>query len=538
VNPTPVVGAANGNVTINTVGKFSYTPVAGFTGTDQFVYEICDPKLPDCDQATVYIAVKEPPTLYADLSIQKTGPATATPGDQVKYQITVTNLGTATASNMQISDYLPKAIENPKYNLAGSSTLNDWTGFYELSELQVNKTFSLFISGTVALSGSDTLKNVATVTSLTWDPNPANNVSTVNTLVRRGPVARIVGAPYLTIGNCNTVGKTMDASKSSGAGLSYNWTPLAYIDNASSSKPRFLPGRTTRYKLTVTDSNGLKDTTSVLMLVMEAPRAVTDQNVFVATPNETIMLNGNGSTGAGLTYLWLSGGGIILNGETTPTAQVSGLGMYYLNVTDSLGCTAKDSVNVGLYIQAINDTVNTNVNQSVIINVVKNDTPKKSINPSSISIVTPPLHGMATVAADSLILYMPEESYIGEDGFVYAICDYFKNCDQAKVLVLINDIPFFIPEAFSPNGDGINDKFEIIGLSKYQTVEIEILNRSGNRVYQSNNYGEGTGKDGFWDGTIKQGLRIGSGPVPSGTYFYILKLNGNQKINGSIYINR
>jgi gliding motility-associated-like protein len=373
---------------------------------------------------------------------------------------------------------------------------------------------------------------------LTWDPNPANNVSKVNTLVRRGPVARILGAPYLFLGNCNTGGKTMDASKSTGTGLSYSWTPLTYLDNASSSTPHFLPGKTTRYHLTVTDSNGLKDTTSVLMMVMNAPKAVTDQNVFVAAPNETIMLSGSKSTGAGLTYLWLSSEGIILNGETTSMAQVSGLGMYYLNVTDSLGCTAKDSVNVGLYIQAVNDTATTKVNESVIINVVKNDIPQKSLNPSSISIVTPPLHGIASVAADSLILYMPEDSYIGEDGFVYAICDYFKNCDQAKVLVLINDVPLFIPEAFSPNGDGINDKFEIKGLFKYQKVEIEIFNRSGNRVYQSANYGEGKGKDGFWDGTIKQGLRIGSGPVPTGTYFYVLKLNGKQSINGSIYLDR
>jgi len=174
----------------------------------------------------------------------------------------------------------------------------------------------------------------------------------------------------------------------------------------------------------------------------------------------------------------------------------------------------------------------------VMINVVRNDIPAKSINPSSISIITPPLHGIAEVAADSLILYVPEQSYIGQDEFVYAICDYFKNCDQAKVLVLINDVPFFIPEAFSPNGDGINDQFEIKGLAKYKTVEIQIFSRWGNIVYKSSKYGEGSGKDGFWDGVANNGLRIGSGPVPFGTYFYILKLNGKETINGSFYLDR
>ena len=450
----------------------------------------------------------------------------------------VTNLGTAVASNIQINDYLPAAIQNPKYKLSGSTTQADWSGSYDFSSLDVNKTFTLTISGTVAANAPDTLKNRATVTSLSWDPVTANNISEVNTVVRRGPVARISGASYQAVGSCNTSGKMLDASKSGGTGLSFSWSPSLYLSDPSSAKPVFVPGKTTRYHLTVTDSQGLKDTASVLIVVANPPQAITDKNVFVKSPKETILLSGSKSTGAGLSYLWLSHEGIILNGETTPTAQVSGLGMYYLQVTDSLGCSARDSVNVGLYIQAVNDTASTKVNESVIINVVKNDIPQKGINPSSISIVTPPLHGIAAVSADSLILYQPEQSYIGQDEFVYAICDYFKQCDQAKVLVLINDLPFFIPEAFSPNGDGINDKFEIKGLYKYKAVELVVFNRWGNIVYQSNNYGEGNGKDGFWDGKAGSGLRIGSGPVPTGTYFYILTLNGKEKINGSFYLDR
>jgi len=227
-----------------------------------------------------------------------------------------------------------------------------------------------------------------------------------------------------------------------------------------------------------------------------------------------------------------------LNGGTTPTAQVSGLGMYYVKITDSQGCISQDSVQVNLYTQAVRDTVTTSINFSVAINVLTNDIPKKYLDPSTLRIVTQPQNGVATVTADSLISYTPNQYYVGQDAFVYSICDYYQNCGQATVLVIINDVPLFIPQAFSPNGDGINDKFEIKGLSKYQTVEIEIFNRDGNRVYHSRNYGVGPGKDGFWDGTIGQGLRIGSGPVPSGTYFYVLKLNGKQSINGSIYIDR
>ena len=538
VTRTPVVRPTNGTVAINANGTFVYTPTSGFMGTDQFVYEICDAQLKDCDMATVHILVKENPAQFADLSIVKSGPASAAPGDLINYQLTVTNLGNAVAEKVQINDYLPTALLNPKFRLEGVTSLKDWSGYYPLDLLEVNKPFTLFIQGTVSSSAPDTLKNLATVNSSTWDPSHANNQSIVKTIIRRGPVARIQGAPLIAVGSCNIAGTVLDASKSGGEGLSFSWSPSVYLDNATSPTPRFTPGQTPRYLLTITDSKGLKDTTSVLVSVMPAPLAVTDKNVFVDAPNASILLNGAKSTGVGLTYLWLSKEGIILSGETQPTAMVSGLGMYYLQVTDAKGCLSKDSVNVGIYIQAINDTASTFINERVVINVLKNDIPRNGINSSSISILTPPLHGFATVSADSLIIYAPEESYIGQDEFIYQVCDYFQNCDNAKVLVFINDVPFFIPEAFSPNGDGINDKFEIKGLAKYNTVQIEIFNRWGNIVYQSNNYGNKIGQSGFWDGTATNGVRIGSGPVPSGTYYYILTLNGKEKISKSIYLDR
>lgn len=348
------------------------------------------------------------------------------------------------------------------------------------------------------------------------------------------PTAKIAGPPSVTVGSCDVTGYILNASTSSGGGLLFNWSPSTYLDNASSAMPKFLPGKTTRYHLTVTDSRGQKDTASVLVVVANAPKAVTDRNVFVDAIVKPILLNGSKSTGAGLSYLWTTKEGVILNGVTNSTVQVRGLGKYYLNVTDLSGCVNRDSVTVGLYIQAINDNAETRIFESVMINVLKNDIPKKSINPSTVSIKTPPNHGFANVIADSLISYQPNDNYIGQDEFVYSVCDYFNNCDQANVLVLINDVPFFIPEAFSPNGDDINDKFEIKGISKYKTVEVAIFNRWGNVVYQSNNYGEGTGKDGFWNGTAKSG----GGPVPSGTFFYVLKLDGKENINGSIYLDR
>jgi gliding motility-associated-like protein len=351
------------------------------------------------------------------------------------------------------------------------------------------------------------------------------------------PIARIAGPSRVSLGGCNN-GYTIDASGSLGAGLVFSWLPANYLDDPKSPKPKFTPGKTTRYHLTVTDNKGQTDTTSVLIAVADLPKAVTDKNIFVSSANTSMILDGGRSTGTGLTYLWQSTDGIIQSGETTATPLVKGIGKYYLKITDSFGCTSVDSVDVGLYAQAVKDTSETKMNFAVDINVLANDIPKGKLNPATLRIINAPRNGIASVVGDSLISYQPNMYFAGSDEFVYSICDYFQHCDQATVMILVNDLPFFIPEAFSPNGDGINDEFVINGLSKYKNVEITIFNRWGNTVYTSKNYGGGQGKNGFWNGTASAGLRFGSGPVSTGTYFYILNLDGKQKINGTIYLDR
>ncbi|MBD3864716.1 Ig-like domain-containing protein, partial [Olleya marilimosa] len=59
VTTTTVTTAQGVTVTINAnTGVFTYTPNAGYVGTDSFVYTICDNGSPQaCDQATVYLTV-------------------------------------------------------------------------------------------------------------------------------------------------------------------------------------------------------------------------------------------------------------------------------------------------------------------------------------------------------------------------------------------------------------------------------------------------------------------------------------------------
>jgi gliding motility-associated-like protein len=91
----------------------------------------------------------------------------------------------------------------------------------------------------------------------------------------------------------------------------------------------------------------------------------------------------------------------------------------------------------------------------------------------------------------------------------------------------------FIPEGFSPNGDGINDLFVIRGIFNYPGNAFVIFNRWGNKVFEISPYKN------TWDGTSMFGLRVGGNELPVGTYFYVLDLrDGSAIYKGTIYLNR
>jgi gliding motility-associated-like protein len=84
-----------------------------------------------------------------------------------------------------------------------------------------------------------------------------------------------------------------------------------------------------------------------------------------------------------------------------------------------------------------------------------------------------------------------------------------------------------IPNTFSPNGDGIHDKWEIKYLNTYPGCTVEIYNRYGQLVFRS------TGYNIPWDGNFKDK------PLPAGTYYYIINpKNGRKQMSGFVDIIR
>ncbi|QYS86167.1 gliding motility-associated C-terminal domain-containing protein [Flavobacterium oreochromis] len=113
-----------------------------------------------------------------------------------------------------------------------------------------------------------------------------------------------------------------------------------------------------------------------------------------------------------------------------------------------------------------------------------------------------------------------------------------KSKDALVVTVLLTEcnVPedFFIPDGFSPNGDGLNDTFHIPNIEfVYPNYTIEIYNRYGNLLFKGN-------KDKNWDGKNSASTNLFDAVVPNDVYFYLINFNKDNipSKQGRLYLNR
>lgn len=101
--------------------------------------------------------------------------------------------------------------------------------------------------------------------------------------------------------------------------------------------------------------------------------------------------------------------------------------------------------------------------------------------------------------------------------------DGIPNEFSSTPVTLIGDL--VIPSGFSPDGDNVNDLFVIQGIETYPDNELQIFNRWGSPVYSKKAYNSSE----YWTGAPNTGGLLPGNKVPTGTYYYILKLNANDK---------
>jgi gliding motility-associated-like protein len=103
---------------------------------------------------------------------------------------------------------------------------------------------------------------------------------------------------------------------------------------------------------------------------------------------------------------------------------------------------------------------------------------------------------------------------------------------------------FEIFNGITPDGDGMNDFFFVEGISKWPVNNVQIFNRWGVLVYETDGYGGSNDSENVFKGLSEGRVTVQeSDRLPSGTYYYIITFPGDnnpgkQSYAGYLYINR
>ena len=285
----------------------------------------------------------------------------------------------------------------------------------------------------------------------------------------------------VTAQSCSSqIDGSIDLSVSGGTpSYTYQWSP----SGSSGADDTGLPAGT--YGYTVTDSHGCVVSGSSTVSLSSAInlQATVVQPLCPPLSDGSIAINPSGGN-PGYTYTW---------SDATHNAsdQQLGPGVYIVTVTDSKGCTDMDTFTLAyqghLTVSAgINDTIDLG-NDVTLVAV-------PSPNAADISYVWSPDYNLSCTDCQAT-LAAPFQT------ITYTVNASDTNGCRAidSVTVFVNKTyNLYVPNAFSPNGNGVNDYYQIFGdKASWKYVDIKIFDRWGEKVFES------TDLDFKWDGTYR-----------------------------------
>ena len=194
-------------------------------------------------------------------------------------------------------------------------------------------------------------------------------------------------------------------------------------------------------------------------------------------------------------------------GAATPSIQVKNTGTYTATVSTIAGCTITKDINVTLF-------------------------PKPKLNMPDATLCEFINEQITLTAPTGFSSYMWNgqlggRSYVVKSlGTVSLVVTDQNNCTASETINITSHCNAInMPNTITPNGDGVNDTWEISGINNESKTTVTIFNRLGTVVFTSRGYPTP------WNGEY-QGRKL-----PMGTYYYIISTSGNKQIlSGSITI--
>jgi len=354
-------------------------------------------------------------------------------------------------------------------------------------------------------TGTTATVSPTTTTSYTVTVTDANNCTAAYTYTV------IVNPPLSTTTSgtstvCSGDPVTLGVNASGGNGnYSYQWS-----NGATTASTSVNPTITTTYLVTASDNCGTPSKIdSVKITVIDYPTVK-----FGYTPDKgcmplEVVFSDSSSTAAGSIYAWDFGNGDISNTINPSTIYPdSGLYTVILSITTPQGCTGSDTIvnAIEAYSTPVAEFSFAPLTPSILFNTV--DFIDKSLGVvDQWNWIFGDSIGLATTNTTSFTF-----NEVGNYDVTLIVSNQYLCADTiVKTISVENDYSFFIPKAFSPNDDGVNDILEMYGFN-FSSFDMKIYNRHGQLINEAD-------KNPLWNGNDMNG-----NPMPSGLYVYTIKM--------------
>jgi len=500
VDTIPLFGPLNGEIFIFSDGSFTYTPNENYYGTDTIIVTVCDNGIPlpaECVQDTIFIVIL--PVNDAPIIV---GEEYASAGEEV-------------VGNILDNDFDPDSTVLSVDTIPISGPTN--------GTIDINPDGSFVYTPDEGFAGSDTI--VVTVCDSGFPLPVICGLDTIIIVVEGQPLDANAGENQNICFFTTTLDGNATFPPQTGLWTVSFGSGIVQEPNVANSLVTNLSIGVNQFIWTVTSgSQTVSDTVDIVVNEPATPAFAGEDITIcgISTPlSANIPTNGVG------TWSLASGSGNISDPSAT-NIQVVGLqpGANILVWTIVNGtCISVDSVIVTSFTEPISITSNdTSYCEQVSSIQLIGNTPQQSIGNWSV------VSGAAIIGDSTVATTTATGLSVGTNQFIYTVSNGPCSVIDTFTVNYISSAEapcfspsVFIPEGFSPDQDGVNDRFVIYGLNG-QNVSLEIYNRWGNLVYKNDNYAND------WDGTSNSNWIVAGDNLPEGTYYYLVQISGESEV--------
>lgn len=328
-----------------------------------------------------------------------------------------------------------------------------------------------------SISGNYNIQLIAT--------NSSGCMDTVNTSIDAYAIPPVSAGLDTLV--CRGKGITLSAA----GAVSYDWSPSTGLSCTTCANPVASPDTLTRYFVKGTTSNGCSNIDTVIVNVKQTFMMSNSRGDTLCLGEGPVRLFASGA----YTYNWSPATGLSSTISATPWASPTSTTTYRVVGTDDKGCfTDTGFVTVKVFpipVVDAGDDKTINIGQSI------------ELRPT----VSPDVNKVFWTPTESIIQYnLPSVTVKPKQTTEYTIevrnnggC---KARDKVMVYVLCDGANIFIPNTFTPNGDGVNDIFYPRGTGIFSIKTLRIFSRWGEVMYEKNNFLPNEASAG-WNGTFK-----------------------------------